>query len=224
LNRYPKNTREIDGEKLKTVAIIVAHPDDETLWTGGNILSHPSWKCFIVCLCRASDKDRAPRFYNAIKILKSEGVMGNIDDGPDQKPLDEKVVESAIMKLLPYKHFDLVISHGPLGEYTRHIRHEETGKAVIKLWHAGKISTDELRTFAYEDGNKKYYPKPVENATIYKALTKQVWLKKYSIITETYGFKKNSWEAETTPRVESFWQFTNSYDAIKWLNNRGVIT
>jgi LmbE family N-acetylglucosaminyl deacetylase len=224
LNRYLKNTREIDGEKLKTVAIIVAHPDDETLWAGGNILNHPSWKCFIVCLCRASDKDRAPRFYNAIKILKSEGVMGNIDDGPDQKPLDEKVVESAIMKLLPHKHFDLVISHDPSGEYTRHIRHEETGKAVIKLWHSGKISTDELRTFAYEDGNKKYYPKQVENATIYRALTKQVWLKKYSIITETYGFKKNSWEAETTPRVESFWQFTNSYDAIKWLNNRGVIT
>jgi len=25
----------------KTVAIIVAHPDDETLWAGGTILSHP---------------------------------------------------------------------------------------------------------------------------------------------------------------------------------------
>jgi len=42
-------------------------------------------------------------------------------------------------------------------------------------------------------------------------------LKKYSIITETYGFEKNSFEAETTPRAESFWQFTNSYDAQKWL-------
>jgi len=25
----------------KTVAIIVAHPDDETLWAGGTILNHP---------------------------------------------------------------------------------------------------------------------------------------------------------------------------------------
>jgi LmbE family N-acetylglucosaminyl deacetylase len=32
----------------KNVAIIVAHPDDETLWAGGTILNHPSWKCFII--------------------------------------------------------------------------------------------------------------------------------------------------------------------------------
>ena len=62
------------------------------------------------------------------------------------------------------KHFDLIITHNPTGEYTRHIRHEEVSKAVIKLWHAGKISAGELWTFAYEDGNKKYYPKPVRKA------------------------------------------------------------
>ena len=118
-------------------------------------------------------------------------------------------MESAILHLLPPTHFDLIISHNPSGEYTRHIRHEEVSKAVIKLWHAGKISTNELWTFAYEDGGKKYYPRPVENATIYRTLTKRIWLRKYSIITETYGFEKSSFEAETTPRAESFWQFTN---------------
>ena len=207
----------------KSVAVIVAHPDDETLWAGGTILSHPLWKCFIVCLCRASDKDRAPRFYKAIKILKSEGVMGNLDDGPEQKPLDEKEVERAILDLLPPKHFDLIISHNPSGEYTRHIRHEEVSKAVIKLWHTGKISTNELWTFAYEDGGKKYYPRPVENDTIYRTLTKRIWLRKYSIITDTYGFEKSSFEAETTPRAEAFWQFTDPYDAKKWLNYGGVL-
>lgn len=207
----------------KTVAIIVAHPDDETLWAGGTILSHPSWKCFIVCLSRKNDEDRATKFYNALKILKSDGVMGDLDDGPEQKPLDEKEVESAILNLLPLRHFDLVISHNPSGEYTRHIRHEETGKAVISLWHAGKISTNELWTFAYEDGNKKYYPKQVENATICRALTKRIWMRKYNIITEIYCFEKNSWEAETTPHIESFWQFTNSYDAKIWLNNKSVL-
>jgi LmbE family N-acetylglucosaminyl deacetylase len=193
----------------KTVALIVAHPDDETLWAGGTILSHPSWQWFIVCLCRRSDKERAPRFYKALKILKSEGIMGDLDDGPEQKPLEEKEVENAILDLLPGRHFDLIITHNPTGEYTRHLRHEEVSKAVIKLWHAGKISADELWTFAYEDGNKEYYPRPVESATIYRTLTKRIWLRKYNIITETYGFEKNSFEAETTPRAESFWQFSN---------------
>ncbi|MCF8368938.1 MAG: PIG-L family deacetylase [Bacteroidales bacterium] len=207
----------------KNVVIIVAHPDDETLWAGGTILSNPLWKCFIVCLCRGSDNERASKFYKALKVLNSEGVMGNLDDGPDQNPLDEKVVEYAILDLLPSQHYDLVISHNPSGEYTRHIRHEEIGKAVIKNWYTGKISASELWTFAYEDGNKEYYPKPVENATVYRTLTNRIWQRKYKIITETYGFKKNSFEAETTPRAESFWQFANSFEAKLWLNNKGVL-
>jgi LmbE family N-acetylglucosaminyl deacetylase len=206
----------------KSVAVIVAHPDDETLWTGGITLSHPSWQWFTVCLCRGSDKDRAPRFRKALKILKSDGIMGDLDDGPEQQPLDEKEVERTILDLLPPKYFDLIITHNPTGEYTRHIRHEEVSKAVIKLWHSGKISTHELWTFAYSDGNKQYYPRPVANATVYQTLTKRIWLRKYSIITETYGFEKDSFEAETTPRAESFWQFTNSYDAKKWISNAGV--
>jgi LmbE family N-acetylglucosaminyl deacetylase len=202
----------------KTVAVIVAHPDDETLWAGGTILSHPSWQWFIVCLCRANDEDRSLRFYNTLKILKSEGIMGDLDDGPEQKPLKENEVEQAILKLLPAKHFDLIISHNPSGEYTRHRRHEEAGKAVIKLWNNGKISTTELWSFAYTDDDKKHYPMVNENADICRALTERIWLRKYRIITETYGFEKNSFEAETTPRVESFWQFTDPSVAKKWLN------
>lgn len=202
----------------KTVAVIVAHPDDETLWAGGTILSHPAWKWFIVCLCRGKDKDRSFRFYNALKILKSEGIMGDLDDGPEQKPLMGNEVEKTILNLLPAKHFDLIISHNPTGEYTRHLRHEETGKAVIKLWSTGRISTNELWNFAYTDDNKKHYPVAVENASVYRSLSKRIWLRKYSIITETYGFEKSGFEAETTPRSESFWQFTDPRDAKRWLN------
>jgi Uncharacterized proteins, LmbE homologs len=213
----------MDKKKSKAVAVIVAHPDDETLWAGGTILSHPSWQWFIVCLCRGSDKDRAPKFLKTLQILGSEGIMGDLDDGPEQKPLDENELEHAILQLLPSRHFDLIISHNPTGEYTRHIRHKEVSKAIIKLWHNGKISANELCTFAYEDGGKEYYPRPVQNAPVYRTLTKRIWLIKYNIITETYGFEKSSFEAETTPRAESFWQFTNSGDAKKWLNNGGVL-
>jgi pentatricopeptide repeat protein len=59
--------------KPKNVAVIVAHPDDETLWAGGTILSHPSWNCFIVSVCRRNDFERASKFYKALKVLKSGG-------------------------------------------------------------------------------------------------------------------------------------------------------
>jgi LmbE family N-acetylglucosaminyl deacetylase len=223
MNLRTQNSSSSGKKKSKSVAVIVAHPDDETLWAGGTILSHPSWQWFIVCLCRKNDKDRAPRFLKTLQILGSEGIMGDLDDGPEQKPLDENELEHTILQLLPSKQFDMILSHNPSGEYTRHIRHEETGKAVIKLWHAGKISANELWTFAFEDGDKKYYPRPVKTADVCFRLTEQIWLKKYRIITETYGFEKTSFEAETTPHTESFWQFTDPYDAQKWLNNGGVL-
>jgi len=199
----------------KSVLITVAHPDDETLWVGGTILSNPLWECFIICLSRKNDSERAARFYQALKVLNSEGVMGDLDDGPEQKPLNDTEVEHTILDLLPEKHFDLIISHNPSGEYTRHLRHEEVSKAMLRLWQTRRISASELWTFAYEDGNKKYFPQAIEMATIHHLLTTQIWLRKYNIITDIYGFKKDSWEAQTTPKSEAFWQFTDPNKALK---------
>jgi len=207
----------------KSVALIVAHPDDETLWAGGTLLSHPEWECFVVCLCRGSDTDRNPKFYKTLKFLNAEGTMGNIDDEPEQIPLNDQLLESAILELLPPKHFDLIITHSPDGEYTRHIRHEETGQAVTELWRSEKISATELWTFAYEDGNKEYYPKPVESAEVFQTLTNSIWLKKYRIITEIYGFNADSWEAKTTPSAEAFRKYTDRFKIIKRLKNNGAI-
>ncbi len=207
------------GNAPKSVAVIVAHPDDETLWAGGTILGHPSWKFLIVCLCRGKDEDRSPKFQKALKMLKSEGVIGDMDDGPEQKPLQPYEVEQTILNLLPANHFDLIITHNPNGEYTRHLRHEETGRAVIKLWNEGKISASELWSFAYTDDNNKHYPLAIENSSRYRELTKRIWLRKYRIITETYGFEKGGFEAETTPRAESFWKFTCPSEAEQWLEH-----
>ena len=214
----------MDKDGSKAVAVIVAHPDDETLWAGGTILSHPSWNWHIVTLCRAGDGDRAPRFFQAQQVLGTTGKMGDLDDGPEQKPLDETEVQGMIQKLLPQKHFDLVISHNPTGEYTKHVRHEETGRAVITLWHSGKLYMDELWTFAYDDNGKRHLPSPIQTASIYHLLPEQTWKKKYGIITGTYGFDQESFEAKTTPRAESFWQFSSSSAAQEWLDHGGSLS
>ena len=205
---------------FRAAAVIVAHPDDETLWAGGTILSQPSWRWFIVSLCRSSDSDRAPRFYGALQTLRAEGAMGDLDDGPDQTPLTTDEISEAIMQLLPRKHFDLLISHSPAGEYTRHRRHEEIGAAIITLWQARRIEAEELWTFAYEDGGKRYLPQPITAAHIYRTLPEDIWQKKYNIITQIYGFQKGGFEAETTPRAEAFWRFTNPLDAQHWLTKK----
>jgi LmbE family N-acetylglucosaminyl deacetylase len=206
-----------EAESTKRIAVIVAHPDDETLWAGGTILNHPLWNWFIVCLCRSSDLERSIKFHKALLKLHADGIMGDLDDGPRQKPQKECDVERLILELLPQKQYDLIITHNLSGEYTRHLRHEEVSKAVIRLWQSNKIVADELWTFAYEDGNKQYFPKAIEKATVFHQLTKKTWRKKFGIITQTYGFEENSWEAKTTPHSEAFWQFKNHFHAQEWL-------
>ncbi|WP_222539359.1 PIG-L family deacetylase [Pedobacter polysacchareus] len=46
----------------KKNAVIVAHPDDETLWAVGTLLDQPEWELLILCLCRKYDPDRVAEF------------------------------------------------------------------------------------------------------------------------------------------------------------------
>jgi len=190
---------------FRECAVIVAHPDDETLWAGGTILLHPESRWTIVTLCRKSDPDRAPRFFQALEKLNATGAMGDLDDGPEQFALAAQQVRDMILDLLPSKSYDLVITHGPGGEYTRHIRHEEAGKAVYELWEGKRLFAKEIWRFAYEDGVGKYLPRPIQDADLRLKLPLEIWRKKYNIITQVYGFGPDSFEAKTAPREESFW-------------------
>lgn len=192
---------------FKKCAVIVAHPDDETLWAGGTILMHPESEWTIVTLCRKSDPDRTPRFFRAIKKFSATGAMGNLDDGPEQSPLTSRSVQHEILQILPSNRFDLIITHGLNGEYTRHLRHEETAQAVMALWKTDRLFAGQIWRFAYEDGGRKYLPRAVEDADMQIRLPEDIWQRKYDIITDIYGFGPDSFEAGTTPREEAFWCF-----------------
>lgn len=186
-------------------AVIVAHPDDETLWAGGTMLLRPDASWTVVTLCRAGDPDRAARFEKVMECYGAKGVMGDMDDGPEQRPLRTVDVEDEIVKLLPSDRFDLVLTHGLWGEYTSHRRHEEVAKAVIALRESERLGAKEMWMFAYEDGGKRYLPRPMVDADVYIRLPQEIWEQKYRIINEVYGFDPDSFEAKTTPKDEAFW-------------------
>lgn len=205
------------SHKKKNVAIIVAHPDDETLWMGGTLLCNPNWDCFILCMSRKNDADRATKFFKALQIYHADGIMGDLEDGPEQKPVAFCHIENILMDLLPLKHFDMIVTHNPTGEYTRHLRHEEIGKTIMHLWIENKLPCRLLKTFAYQDDNRMHFPKAIMTADQVIVLPKLIWRCKYNIITNTYGFIKDSWEAETTPKIEAFYNFLNKDHARSWL-------
>jgi LmbE family N-acetylglucosaminyl deacetylase len=202
---------------IKTAAAIVAHPDDETLWAGGTILLHPQINWTVLSLCRKSDPDRAPKFFKVTRQLGATGFMADLDDSPDQKPLKQTDVQKTILTTLPQSDFDIIFTHSPKGEYTRHLRHEEAWQAVFTLWKEGKLKAKRLLLFAYEDGGKKYLPQPQKDADITVDLQKSIWQKKKDIIINSYGFSPDSFEAKVTSEIEAFWLIEKPDDIEKIL-------
>jgi len=217
----PTNRDELMHGARKRAAVVVAHPDDETLWCGGYILAHPEYDWRVVTLCRASDPDRAPKFRRVLEQLGALGEMADLDDGPDQVQLPIEQVQGTIVNLLVGNSYSLILTHGPRGEYTRHRRHEECCRSVVELWRSGSIATNRLWLFAYEDGGHAYLPRVRDDADRRDMLAENLWLEKRRLITDVYGYGPEGWEARATPREEGFWCFDSAEAAAKRTGIRG---
>jgi LmbE family N-acetylglucosaminyl deacetylase len=193
-------------DNCKSAAVLVAHPDDETLWCGGAMLANRQIDWTILTLCRKSDPDRAPKFFRAAAEYNATGIMADLDDGPEQSPLAGAEIQRTILDNLLKRNFDLILTHSPKGEYTRHLRHEETSEAVLSLWKTDLLKAENLLMFAYEDGGGKYSPKPVKNADVAMTLAKNVLKTKREIIINIYGFSPDSFEAKAVSNTEAFWR------------------
>ena len=209
-----RHDEAIPGPRQRA-AVVVAHPDDETLWCGGYILAHPEFHWRVVTLCRASDPDRAPKFRRVLEQLGAVGEMADMDDEPAQVPLPIAQIQATIIRLLAGNSYSLILTHGPMGEYTRHRRHEECCRCVVDLWQSGSIATNCLWLFAYEDGGHAYLPRVRNDAYQRDVLAENVWLEKRRLITDVYGYGPESWETRATAREEGFWCFDSAETAAK---------
>ena len=151
---------KLNKEKLKDIkdVMIIAHPDDETLWAGSLIEKK---KYLIICLTNGDNPIRKKEFEQAMEITGNYGVMLKYPDNPNHvknnwdKVKDE--IRNDIRYVVSYKNWETITTHNPEGEYG-HIQHRFTSMMVTNICVEKKL-TSKLQYFG------KYYTAKYLNST-----------------------------------------------------------
>lgn len=185
-------------------AIIVAHPDDEIIWSGGLILQHPEWDWTVLSLSRADDADRCPKFHCVCDLLGVKGYISDLDDSDPPKPINpRREIGSRITEHLPLTPWDLCITHGSNGEYG-HPRHKEIHTEVLDLTYDGIVECHEFWTFAYHCNVESKTCQVDPQADVIVELTEVHLCKKRQIVQEMYGYGEDSFEVSACISPEAF--------------------
>lgn len=119
--------------------LVVAHPDDETIFFGGLLQREKSLPWKVVCITDGNadgrGKERSEEFSAATKILGVKKIehWNYPDLFPNRLPVKE-ISERLSTFLLPKE----VYTHGPLGEYG-HPHHQDACLAVHRAFPKQKI-------------------------------------------------------------------------------------
>ena len=155
VSKKTEKVKEVPQKEVKTTKtmtaltpnklMVVAHPDDEMLWGGMNLLLDNGWHV-IVCTHGNPKNTRYDEFKNSVKyagVYKWEAF--NIKDvyTEDQNKADKtfSVKSSPLYKhlsKLSKQKWDLVLTHNEIGEYG-HAHHIAVHKLVKSLFKSAKF-------------------------------------------------------------------------------------
>lgn len=116
--------------------VVVAHPDDESLWCGGLLVRYPIDWTIVACSIPKKDPIRAWKFFDACVALGAKGRL---------LPFSER--DFTHLATLDLSAFDLIVTHGAAGEYGNP-QHKEVHAYVKERW------ADRARYFGWRDGGR----------------------------------------------------------------------
>ena len=119
--------------------MIVAHPDDETLWGSEELLKN---KYLVICITCGTNKKREKEIEAALKISKDRLIVLDKPDKVKGKRSDwkhyKKQIEYELKYVIKKKKWNTIVTHNPEGEYG-HIHHKITNNIVTKVYNKEPI-------------------------------------------------------------------------------------
>ncbi len=107
-------------------ALVVAHPDDESLFFGGLLAAEPGNWTIICCSIPRADPIRAWKFFDACEVLRAR---------PRLLPFIESWPEKGLgnIDLLELSGFDQIVTHNAVGEYG-HVQHVTLNRVLAERY------------------------------------------------------------------------------------------
>lgn len=138
--------------------MIVAHPDDETIFGGSQMISD---NYLVVCLTSGYNPIRKNEYFSVLNQTNDRGLMLSYPDltyiAPGQLKRDDwatvnKGMKKDIQLLLQYKNWKKIVTHNPNGEYS-HQHHIMTSKYVTEKYNETMPEQPKLYYFGYYSTN-----------------------------------------------------------------------
>jgi len=115
--------------------MIVAHPDDETIFGGGMLLNQDGWKVVVVTDGGGDNNDpdtRKKEFKSVMQHLGVDYEMLGFQDNMNEILYDENQVESRLREIISSRDWNKIVTHNKDGEYN-HIIHKSVHNIVKKI-------------------------------------------------------------------------------------------
>ena len=122
--------------------LVVAHPDDEVLWGGLNLISQPGW--FVVCSTHLNDPVRSSEFFRTMSYCNvNRYIMFDVNDEyTESDSVADKLYDGTlfdgVLKKLSKHPWKLVLTHNDVGEYG-HAHHRKVHRMVKKYFTSPKV-------------------------------------------------------------------------------------
>lgn len=117
--------------------IVIAHPDDESIWCSSLLTRYPQFDWTIICCTTpVSDPMRAIKFLHASSKLGAKQMIRLVMKDFGKECLLDMDELSGRLKLEPYTH---IFTHNSIGEYN-HIHHKQIHEFIVKNYSHKKLT------------------------------------------------------------------------------------